>query len=153
MHAIRHRVGIHAPVERVYDALATRDGITQWWTRDVEGDATPGGELAFRFGGPEPAATMELVELAPPARVAWRCVQGADEWLGTTVTFALQGNGDETTLLFTHDGWREPVEFMHHCSTAWAYYLFSLRAGLEDGNATPWPDSAKTDGTDRAPRM
>jgi uncharacterized protein YndB with AHSA1/START domain len=143
MYAIRHRVGIHAPIEHVYDALATREGTAQWWTRDVRGSATIGGELAFRFGRPEPSATMEVVQLAPCTRVVWRCVQGHDEWVGTTVTFELTSDPDETTVLFTHDGWREPVEFMHHCSTAWAYYLFSLRAALEGGTPTPWPDRVK----------
>ncbi len=34
---IRHRVGIAAPRERVYRALATREGLSGWWTRDVRG--------------------------------------------------------------------------------------------------------------------
>ena len=47
--------------------------------------------------------------------------------------------GGETVLLFTHADWREPVEFMHHCSTKWAYFLLGLKAGLEGGPATPYP--------------
>jgi hypothetical protein len=43
-------------------------------------------------------------------------------------------------VLFTHAGWREPVEFMHHCSTKWAYFLLGLKAGLEGGPATPYPE-------------
>ena len=27
---------------------------------------------------------------------------------------------DYTIVLFKHEGWEEPVEFMHHCSTKWA---------------------------------
>ena len=45
----------------------------------------------------------------------------------------------ETVLLFTHADWREPVEFMHHCSTKWAYFLLGLKAGFEGGSATPYP--------------
>ena len=43
-------------------------------------------------------------------------------------------------LLFTNADWREPVEFMHHCSTKWGYLLVGLKAGLEGGEATPFPD-------------
>jgi hypothetical protein len=43
-------------------------------------------------------------------------------------------------LLFTHASWREPVEFMHHCSTKWAYFLLGLKAWLEGGEATPFSD-------------
>ena len=38
-----------------------------------------------------------------------------------------------------HADWREPAEFMHHCSTKWAYFLLGLKAGLEGGSATPYP--------------
>ena len=86
---IRHRVGVNAPEERVYEWLATREGLAEWWTRDVRGDAGQGGKLAFYFGSPEPSAVMEVVEAAPGRCVQWRCVEGPDEWVGTTVTFDL----------------------------------------------------------------
>ena len=50
MEQIGHRIGINAPISTVYDAVATREGLTTWWTRDVEGDSTVGGELSFGFG-------------------------------------------------------------------------------------------------------
>ena len=34
-------------------------------------------------------------------------------------------------MLFAHQGWAEPVEFMHHCSTKWGTYLMSLKGLLE----------------------
>ena len=83
----------------------------------MEGDCEVGARLSFFFTGPDPAAVMEVVELSPDERVRWRCVEGPAEWVGTTITFALNDLGEETVVLFTHAGWREPVEFMHHCST------------------------------------
>jgi hypothetical protein len=105
----------------------------------VEGDSEVGGQLRFFFGKSEPSAVMEVVELSPDDRVRWRCIQGPAEWVGTTVTFDLKTTGGETVRLFTHGDWREPVEFMHHCSTAWASYLLSLKHGLEGGTAAPFP--------------
>lgn len=136
---IRHRVGISAPREQVYEALATREGLARWWTRDTAGDDSAGSKLEFFFGQPEPAAIMEVTGRVPGQRVAWRCVQGPDEWVGTTLTFDVSESGGETVVLFTHADWREPVEFMHHCSTKWAYYLLGMKAGLEGGSATPFP--------------
>ena len=138
---IRHRVGINAPIAEVYDAFATREGATRWWTRDVQGDDGVGGKLEYLFGSRDRMVTMEIVELTAPSRVVWRCIQGPDEWIGATMTFDLRAEGDETVVMFTHDGWREPVEFMHHCSTAWAYFLLSAKRGLEGGQATPYPDN------------
>jgi uncharacterized protein YndB with AHSA1/START domain len=140
MSDIRHRVGINAAIGEVYDALGTREGLAQWWTRDIEGESTPGGMLDFRFGGPDRAAVMEVVELVAPTRVAWRCVGGPAEWIGTTITFDLATDGDETVVLFTHGGWSQAGEFMSHCSTKWAYFLLGMKDGFEGGKAAPWPD-------------
>src|SRR5579863_3730328 len=56
MNDIRHRVGVAAPAGKVYQALATRDGLSEWWTRDVRGESAAGHKLEFFFGGTEPAA-------------------------------------------------------------------------------------------------
>ena len=119
------------PQNRVYKTLATKDGLAEFWTRQVEGDSAVGGKLNFFFGSPKPAAVMEVAELSPDDRVQWRCVEGPPEWVGTTITFDLTESCGETVLLFTHADWREPVEFMHHCSTKWATVLLGLRSGLE----------------------
>ena len=140
---IRHRVGIAAAPARVYAALATREGLAGWWTKRVEGDARPGGALRFYFGGPEPGATMEVVALEPTAHVEWRCIGGPEEWVGTTLSFDLNNEGGETALVFTNAHWREPVEFMLHCSTKWAVFLLGLKAGLEGGACTPYPDDPR----------
>lgn len=87
---IRHRVGIAAPPARVYEALATTQGLSGWWTRDVDGDPNPGGTLRFRFGAPDSGADMEVVDLTPTDHVGWRCVKGPDEWVGTYVTFEIK---------------------------------------------------------------
>jgi uncharacterized protein YndB with AHSA1/START domain len=137
---IRHRVGISAPREQVYAALATREGLSGWWTRDTAGGDAVGSKLEFFFGQPEPGGVMEVVELVPGQRVAWRCVQGPDEWVDTVLSFDLSESGGETVVMFAHADWREPAEFMHHCSTKWAYFLLGMKTGLEGGSATPYPE-------------
>jgi uncharacterized protein YndB with AHSA1/START domain len=94
MAEIRHRVGVHAPIEEVYEAVSAATGIARWWTVDVEDD---GDEVGVLFGGPR-AATMQLAEHTPPTRMVWRFVQGPDEWVGTTATFDLRFDGDETVV-------------------------------------------------------
>jgi uncharacterized protein YndB with AHSA1/START domain len=137
---ICHRVGIAVAPERVYESLATTEGLAQWWTQRVEGDSVAGGTVRFYFGGDEPGAVMRVSELIPAQRVSWDCVAGAEEWIGTRLTFDLKPTGADTAVLFTHAGWREPVEFMYHCSTKWANFLQSLKAGLEDAAFAPFPN-------------
>jgi len=141
---IRHRVAISAPLESVYEAVATTEGISEWWTRNgVRGESSEGSKLEFFFGQPNPAAVMEVARLDPSGHVSWNCVDGADEWVGTKLTFDLNHKDDETVVLFTHADWREPVEFMAHCSARWAYFLLSLKSYLEAGKGTPFPEDLK----------
>ena len=137
---IGHRIGIAAQSADVYAQLTTPEGLAQWWTRDLAGDPKLGGKLQFFFGGPDRSVVMEVVELAEDRHVAWRCVEGPGEWIDTTISFDLKSSDDETVLLFNHAGWREPVEFMSHCTTKWAYFLLGMKAGLEGSAPTPFPD-------------
>jgi uncharacterized protein YndB with AHSA1/START domain len=141
---IRHRVAVSAPLERVYEAVATTEGLSRWWTRDgVRGESGEGSRLEFFFGQPEPAAVMEVTRLRADGHVSWTCVGGAEEWVGTTLTFDLTPADDGTVVLFTHAGWRSPSEFMAHCSARWAYFLLSLKSYQETGTGTPFPEDLK----------
>jgi uncharacterized protein YndB with AHSA1/START domain len=139
MDTIRHRVGIEAPADGVQDALTTLEGLASWWTSDVEGDPAEGGKLTFSFG-PGRTVDVEVVRVERSRQVVWRCIGGPDEWIDTTFTFELVAGADgETVVLFEHAGWREPVEFMFHCTTKWGYFLLSLKQAVETSAGTPWP--------------
>ncbi|MFE5328447.1 SRPBCC domain-containing protein [Embleya sp. NPDC056575] len=135
---ILHRIGVeHASPERVYEALTTVAGLAGWWTEKTSGESDLGGVLEFRFG--PGGFDMKVVELDPGRIVRWEVVDGPEEWVGTRVEWNLRQEGDFTIVLFRHEGWREPVEFMHHCSTKWAVFLLSLKQLLETGEGTPEP--------------
>lgn len=143
---ILHRVGITAPREDVYRALTTRDGLAAWWTRDTVGDGGPGGVLEFRFdlgNGERGGFDMKVLDAVPAERVLWEVIDGPEEWVGTEVSWELRTAGYFTIILFAHRGWREPVEFMYHCSTKWATFLLSLKSLLETGTGAPSPEDLK----------
>ncbi|MEO8670217.1 MAG: SRPBCC domain-containing protein [Tahibacter sp.] len=145
---ILHRVGIQSSIGDVYQALATREGVAGWWTNHTSGESTVGGMLNFRFAtdGVEIGAIEVTVQaLEPDALVLWEVIDGPQEWIGTTIRFELAQDGDYTIVLFKHQGWKEPVEFMHHCSTKWAIFLMSLKALVEKGKGAPSPDDIKID--------
>ena len=136
---ILHRVGVKtATPEKVYDALTTVDGLAAWWTGDTKGTGDVGGVLQFRFP-PVGGFDMEVLELKPAERVVWRVADGPEEWVGTTITWDLRQEDDYTIVLFQHQGCKEPVEFMHHCSTKWGSYLMSMKSLLETGEGAPAP--------------
>ena len=146
---IIHRIGIKAPAAKVYEAVATTQGVAGWWTRDTTGTAGPGGRVTVRFrrkdGEEIGRMDFEMTRLEPGREVHWRILDGPQEWVGTDVTFQLSQDGDMTILVFGHRNWKEPVEFMAHCSTKWAVFLLSLRELVETGTGKPSPEDLKID--------
>ncbi len=82
---------------------------------------------------------MSVLETVPGKLVLWRVVLGPQEWVGTQVRFELSEQDGYAIVLFSHTGWREPGEFLHHCSTKWATFLMSLKHLLESGVGEPAP--------------
>ena len=141
---IRHRVAISAPLE----------ACTRQWPRR-KGSPNGGPETASegsRARGPDSSSSSvsrnrppswRSLGWIPTGMCSWNCVEGADEWVGTKLAFDLTATDDETVVLFTHADWREPSEFMAHCSARWAYFLLSLKSYLETGKGTPFPEDLK----------
>ena len=142
---ILHRIGATAPLDDVYAALTTIDGLAGWWTEDTTGEDTVGGVIKFRFkDAPPPAGFDMLVRENEPGRcVVWEVVGGVEEWIGTTIHFELSTEDDYTVVLFSHRGWRQPVDFMYHCSTKWAAFLLSLKSLVETGTGEPAPNDVR----------
>jgi uncharacterized protein YndB with AHSA1/START domain len=140
---ILHRIGTttSAP-DGVYAALTTIEGLASWWTEDTKGDESVGGVLEFRFGEAG-GFDMKALETRPGELVRWEVVDGPAEWIGTQIRFELRQEDGWTIVLFSHEGWKEPVEFMHHCSTKWATFLMSLKRLVETGKGEPFPYEVK----------
>ena len=143
---ILHRVGIKARLNEVYKALATREGAAGWWTTNTQGDSTVGGMLKFTFtsdGKELGGFDIKVLDLEPGKRVLWQVIEGPAEWVGTKISFELKQEDDYSIVLFKHEGWKEPVEFMYHCSTKWAIFLMSLKSLVETGKGSPSPEDVK----------
>ena len=141
---ILHRVGIKSSsLDDAYKALTTRGGLSAWWTNNTQGESKVGEVLQFRFGAG--GFDMKVLELHPAKSVLWQVVDGPKEWIGTKVSWELKQDGDYTIVLFKHQGWKEPVEFMHHCSTKWGVFLMSLKSLLETEKGAPYPNDFKID--------
>ena len=65
---ILHRVGIEAPIAKVYKTLTTLEGNRAWWDSTATGDAAGGGTLTFF------KHDFQVVEATPDQRVRWKCV-------------------------------------------------------------------------------
>ena len=142
---ILHRIGIKSSSPNdAYKALTAIQDLSGWWTVDTKGESKVGEVVKFRFGE-HGGFDMKVLELDPAKRVLWQVVDGPGEWIGTKVSFDLKQDGDYTIILFNHQGWKEPVEFMHHCSTKWGVFLMSLKSLVETGKGAAYPNDVLID--------
>jgi hypothetical protein len=100
-------------------------------------DAYLGGIIDFAF------CKMKVIQIDKTKLVHWKCIEGPPEWIDTEITFKLEYKDNQTFILFNHSGWKEPVEFMHHCSKKWATFLLSLKNWLEREEGRPSPYDVK----------
>ncbi|EQA37405.1 hypothetical protein LEP1GSC047_3777 [Leptospira inadai serovar Lyme str. 10] len=134
---IFHRVGIASPIQKVFEGISSIDGLRHWWVSDTKGNSELNETILFGF------TDMKVVELLPYESIKWRCIRGPEEWLDTEVKFKLEYKENQTFVIFTHANWKNPVEFMHHCSTKWATFLLSLKYWLERDEGRPAPYDVK----------
>ena len=157
---IRHELVIAAPAETIYNAITTEGGLSSWWTPATK--AKPEVNSIARFGfGPAYSKEMKIVKLIPYEQIQWVCMTGAEEWMGTTLTFQLQPGDKElflkshpeltdqvqqqkhmnegTLLVFCHDDWKEYTPMFAECNYTWGRFLRSLKSFCETGKGCPWP--------------
>ena len=146
---IVHRIGFKTQAEKVYKAISTIEGLSNWWTNDVAGEEKVDGKINFTFrtsaGEVLGTMMMQIKNLTASSEVRWLCIEGPEEWIGTEVTFELSQQGEQTILIFGHRNWREEVEFTAHCSMKWAIFMLSLKQLVETGKGKPSPDDIKID--------
>lgn len=131
-YAIKQMFHIHASREKVFEAISTIHGLSNWWTTQTAGNSEIGGEIQFDFGtfkGP----LMKVVELRPNEKLVWECAGSEHGWLGNRFIFELDENEAKTRIRFTHDGWTEQDDFYAQCCFSWGRYLESLRQYCQTG--------------------
>ncbi|EOS54024.1 SRPBCC family protein [Paenibacillus barengoltzii] len=94
---IRHTMLLNAPISRVWEAVATSEGIAAWF---MPNSFQP--VLGYEFvlhAGPFGDSPCKVMELKPPHRLSF--TWGKD-W---TVTFELEEKGEQTEFTLIHGGW------------------------------------------------
>lgn len=136
MAVIKHLFHIQASKQEVFEAISTIEGLQNWWTVQVSGNCNTGGVLAFRFN--ENGMDFKVTELKENEMVAWECVAGHADWVGTTVTFYLDQNEGKTRVRFNHENWLETGDHYAACNFSWSRYFESLRRLCQTGTGAPF---------------
>jgi uncharacterized protein YndB with AHSA1/START domain len=110
---IEREMVLRHPVERVWKALTTAEGLAGWFGSHAEIDLRPGGQLHLRWEQPsmENDATVTVVE--PPERFGFRWeIQGLppDDPRRTEVVFTLSAVAEGTRLRVVESGFAQAAE-------------------------------------------
>jgi uncharacterized protein YndB with AHSA1/START domain len=132
MTSIKNLFHIASPKEKVYNAISTIDGLSNWWTTQTSGESKDGEVIHFRFGDLG-RADMKVTGLQPNELVSWECVGGPDDWIGNAFTFKLDDNDGKTRVRFEHAGWKEAGDHYASCAFSWGRYMESLRQYCQTG--------------------
>jgi len=136
----RRKMAVRAPVERLFDAVATPDGVRGWWTRLVSGSSDRGAALRLDFEGMDEHIDLRVVRSRRPTEVEWRIIEhtSLEEWAGTRIRFEVSGGDAASTLVFEHVGLSPKLECYDQCEAGWGHFLDSLVAFAERGQGMPF---------------
>jgi uncharacterized protein YndB with AHSA1/START domain len=136
---IFHDFPIRAPLDRVFRAVTTPEGLDTWWTKRSAGSPREGAEYELWFG-PDYDWRGRVTRYAPDSEVEFEMVRADGDWLGTRVGLHLESRDNATWVRFHHTGWPSPNEHYRISCTCWAMYLRILRRHLEHGESVPYED-------------
>jgi hypothetical protein len=141
-HDIVHELTIAAPAARVFDALTTTAGRTAWWPGSGEHELEAGQVAPVVVAENELVIEVEAADR--PEVVIWQCTEGPREWVGTTISFRIEGRptdpadpaaigdgGPASVVRFWHGGWQYEDGLLPRASFEWAMFLDGLRRHLE----------------------
>ena len=131
---------IAASCERVFDAVATLDGVRGWWTAVVSDSADKHGVIELGFEGLDEKIAMRVDESEAPKLVRWTCLQHSSlpEWSETEIEFVLSPRGEQRDLVIRHRGLTPALDCYDHCEAGWDYFANSIAQLVETGHGTPY---------------
>jgi uncharacterized protein YndB with AHSA1/START domain len=137
MKTIQHELHIDAPVARVYEAIATADGISTWWDKQTPTQTDRGLVLEHNPGPEHGIVQLRVVDRVPNQRIEWECISRhrasspASAWTGTHFIFELSERAGGTEVTFRQTGYDEKSAFFNSNASAWETVLQNLKRIVE----------------------
>ncbi len=137
---VRFSILIKAPKDRVYDALATADGLDAWFTSGTELDPVTGGRIRFRWkdwGHADYCGDNEgmVLEVDRPDRFVFKWTVDTGEYL-TTVEMDFESLDEGTLVKLIEYGYEDNADGTFQMMVragGWGHALTLLKFYLEYG--------------------
>lgn len=129
---IRQTLVLNAPIQKVWNAVATSDGIAAWF---MPNDFEPVEGHQFHLeAGPFGKSPCKVTVIDPPNRLSFNW---GKDW---TLTFELAEQGDNTEFTLIHGGWsaegltefgQPHMDVREKMNGGWTGLVQKLRAQVE----------------------
>ena len=131
---------VRAPRERVYDGIATAEGIDGWFTTGATVDARPGGEIRFRWKewGPDRVTCEDggpIIEARRPERFVFQWQPDNVSYM-TTVEIDFEEVEGCTIIRLKESGYQDTPSGrrkMLECASGWGEALTLWKFYVERG--------------------
>jgi uncharacterized protein YndB with AHSA1/START domain len=97
---ITQTVVYNAPIEKVWNAVSTSEGIAAWF---MPNDFQPEVGHEFHLQSPFGPSPCKVIQLEPPHRLSF--TWDTDGWI---ITFLLKEMEGKTEFTLIHGGWKQP---------------------------------------------
>jgi hypothetical protein len=137
--------------EEAFNAI---NNVRGWWSENIEGGTDRlNDEYVYHYKDIH-YCKIKVIELVPGKKVVWlvldnyfKFTQDKTEWKDTKIVFEISPKGNQTEIMFTHEGLVPEYECYEICREAWTNYTTeSLRSLIATGKGQP--NSKDDDGFD-----
>jgi uncharacterized protein YndB with AHSA1/START domain len=143
--AIHYNLLITASPATVFNAITSTIGLQGWWAKVCDIDCRVDQVSSVRFIKPDIVEEMlfKTTEFNTNKKMVWLCVSNNvfESWVGTTLSFELNKDGEKTHLAFTQvsadKNWKRHPDF-RGTKQGWDYFMESLKNFCEAGEGDPW---------------
>ncbi len=138
MNTIYHDLIINVSKEKVFEAIATTEGLNNWWTLKCTGKFELAEIINLNFTD-DYDWYAKISEINKNTSIEFTMIKASEDWMPTSFGFLLsEENPKCTTLQFYHKNWKEPCKEYRVASYCWAMLLSQLKQYLESGIMTPF---------------
>lgn len=118
-----------------------------WWSEGIEGVTDQVGGVFFYHHKDIHLCKVKLMEEVPGKRLVYQVldnqfsfIKDKTEWVDTKLIFDLVQEGDQTKIVFTHEGLVPTDECYKVCYDGWSFYINkSLFEFINTGKGEPNP--------------
>jgi len=116
-----------------------------WWSEEIQGETGTLGETFFYHYKDVHLCKIKLIEEVNNKKLVYlvtenefNFVEDKTEWVNTKLIFEIAEEGNQTKVIFTHEGLTPDYECYEVCNDAWTSYIQgSLKDLIETGVGKP----------------